>query len=89
MIGKLRDWDILDRLDRITVPTLLLSGAYDEATPAIVGSIAERIPHAEWVLFPNSSHMPHVEQPFAFRCAVRGFLTGVEQGHRSARLGRG
>ena len=79
VIGKLRTWSILDHLDRITVPTLLLSGAYDEATPAIVSAIADRIPRAEWVLFPNSSHMPHVEEPFAFRCAVRGFLAGVEQ----------
>ena len=79
VIGKLRTWSILDRLDRITVPTLLLSGAYDEATPAIVGAIAERISHAEWIVFPNSSHMPHVEEPVAFRSAVRGFLTGVEQ----------
>jgi L-proline amide hydrolase len=82
VIGKLREWSILDQLHRITVPTLLLSGAHDEATPAIVGAITERIPHAEWVLFPNSSHMPHVEEPFAFRCAVRGFLAGVEQGRR-------
>ncbi len=89
VIGKLREWSILERLDRITVPTLLLSGAYDEATPAIVGSIAERIPHAEWVLFPASSHMPHVEEPLAFRCAVRGFLAGLEQARRPAGAGRG
>ncbi len=82
VIGKLRTWTILDRLDRITVPTLLLSGAYDEATPAIVSAIVERIPHAEWIVFPNSSHMPHVEEPIAFRAAVRGFLSGVEQGRR-------
>jgi L-proline amide hydrolase len=80
VVGKLRSWSILERLADITVPTLLLSGAHDEATPAIVGAIAERIPHAEWIVFPESSHMPHVEEPVAFRAAVRGFLAGVEQG---------
>jgi proline-specific peptidase len=77
-IGKLREWDITDRLHEIAVPALLLSGAFDEATPAIVGAIHERIPGSEWIVFPESSHMPHVEEPVAFRAAVRGFLAGVD-----------
>lgn len=73
-VGSLRDWDITDRLHRIDVPTLLVSGRYDEATPLIVGSIHERIPGSEWVLFEESSHMPHIEEPDAFRDAVSAFL---------------
>jgi L-proline amide hydrolase len=83
VIGKLASWSILDRLHEIDTPTLLLSGAYDEATPAIVGAIAERIPHAEWVLFEESSHTPHLEQPAAFSATVRAFLAGVESGSRA------
>jgi len=79
VIGKLKTWSILDRLGDIAVPTLLLSGAHDEATPSIVDAIVQRIPHAEWILFADSSHMPHVEEPAAFHAAVRGFLSGVEQ----------
>jgi proline-specific peptidase len=79
-IGKLKTWDITDRLHEIAVPALLLSGAFDEATPRIVGEIQARIPHAEWIVFPASSHMPHVEEPVAFNAAVRGFLAGVEAG---------
>ncbi len=77
-IGKLKDWDITARLDEIDVPTLLLSGRYDEATPAIVGAIHERIRRSEWIVFEESSHMPHVEEPAAFNAAVRGFIAGVE-----------
>jgi len=83
VIGKLASWSILDRLHEIETPTLLISGAYDEATPAIVGAIAERIPHAEWVLFEESSHTPHLEQPDAFSATVRAFLAGVESGSRT------
>jgi len=79
VIGKLKTWSILDRLGDIRVPTLLLSGAHDEATPAIVAAIHDRIPQAEWIVFAESSHMPHIEQPEAFAAAVRGFLSGVEQ----------
>jgi proline-specific peptidase len=79
VIGTLKDWSIVDRLHEIDVPTLLLSGAYDEATPAIVQRIADAIPRATWILFPASSHTPHLEEPTAFNAAVRGFLAGVEQ----------
>jgi proline-specific peptidase len=77
-IGTLKEWDITARLPEIDVPTLLLSGRYDEATPAIVGAIHARIRGSEWIVFDESSHMPHVEEPAAFNAAVRGFLAGVE-----------
>lgn len=76
--GTLKTWDITGRLPEIRVPVLLLSGRYDEATPAIVGAIHERLPHSEWICFESSSHMPHIEQPEAFNAAVRGFLSGIE-----------
>ena len=78
VIGKLKDWTIRDRLHEIRVPALLLSGAHDEATPAIVGEVATRIPNAAWIVFEQSSHTPHLEEPAAFEAAVNGFLAGVE-----------
>lgn len=77
-IGSLRDWDITDQLHRISVPTLLVSGRYDEATPLIVGTIHERIPGAQWVMFEESSHMPHVEEPDRYRDVVSAFLSSVD-----------
>jgi len=73
-IGSLRTWNITDDLHGIAVPTLLVSGRYDEATPTIVGEIAERIPNNEWVIFEESSHMPHVEEPERFAEVLNGFL---------------
>ena len=78
VIGSLKDWDISDRLHEITTPTLLVSGRYDEATPLIVGQIHERIPGAEWALFEESSHMPHVEEPEAFLSRVEDFLQTID-----------
>jgi proline-specific peptidase len=77
-IGTLKTWDITARLHEIRTPTLLLSGRYDEATPAIVGTIHDRIPGSEWIVFEQSSHTPHLEESAAFNAAVRGFLAGVE-----------
>ena len=72
-IGSLKTWDITDRLHEISTPTLLVSGRYDEATPHIVEQIQSRIPGAQWRIFEESSHMPHVEEPEAFLETVEGF----------------
>lgn len=38
----------------------------------------ERLRDSEWVLFEDSSHMPHVEEPERFLDVVEGFLERVE-----------
>jgi L-proline amide hydrolase len=73
-IGSLKTWDITDRLHEISVPTLLVSGRYDEATPHIVEQIHTRIPGAQWRIFEESSHMPHVEEAEDFLDTVEDFL---------------
>jgi L-proline amide hydrolase len=78
VIGTLRTWSVIDRLDRIDVPVQLVSGAHDEATPACVQPFADRIPDVRWQVFPDSSHMPHVEERDAFMELVAGFLAEVE-----------
>jgi proline-specific peptidase len=76
--GNLKNWDIIRRLGEIQVPTLVLSGKYDEATPAIAATIQRGIPGAEAVLFEKSSHLPHLEEPEAYFAAVEKFLERVE-----------
>lgn len=74
VIGTMRDWTIEDRLPQIAAPTLLISGAYDEATPEVVRPYREKVPDIRWVLFPDSSHMPHVEEKEACLKVVSDFL---------------
>ncbi|PZQ97071.1 MAG: alpha/beta hydrolase [Cereibacter sphaeroides] len=62
VLGSLKSWSVIDRLPAIDVPTLLISGAHDEATMATVQPFADHIPDVRWHIFPNSSHMPHVEE---------------------------
>jgi len=70
----------VDRLDRITVPTLVTSGRYDEATPAIAETVRRGIRGSEWVLFEDSSHTAHVEEPERYRRVLGAFLSRVERG---------
>ncbi len=74
VVGTLRDWSVVETVQFIQVPTLLLSGRYDEATPATVEPFFERIPDVRWEIFENSSHMPFVEEPERYRAAVEQFL---------------
>lgn len=78
VIGLLKDWDIVDRLGEIQVPTLVLSGRYDEATPLIAETVHRGIRGSEWVLFENSSHMPHVEETDRYLQVLTNFLQRVE-----------
>ena len=78
VIGTLKNWDIVDRLGEIRVPTLVISGRYDEATPAIADTVHRGILGSKWVIFENSSHMPHVEETEQYIQVLDGFLNEVE-----------
>ncbi len=73
-IGTLRGWSVVDRVQAITAPTLLLSGRHDEATPATVQPFFDQIPDVRWEIFEDSSHMPFVEEPERYRAVVDDFL---------------
>lgn len=79
VIGSLRDWSVIERLERIQVPTLLISGRHDEATPACVEPFDRLIPDARWRIFEHSSHMPHVEEREACMATVAVFLAELER----------
>ena len=78
VIGKLKTWDIRHRLGEIAVPSLLTSGRYDELTPMQAQIVHEGIPGNQWVLFEESSHMPHVEEKDRYYQVLDHFLTGIE-----------
>jgi L-proline amide hydrolase len=73
-IGTLRTWSVVEEVRAISVPTLLLSGRHDEATPATVQPYFDGIDDVRWEVFEHSSHMPFVEEPAAYRAAVADFL---------------
>jgi L-proline amide hydrolase len=74
VIGSIKDWQVKDRLGEIDVPTLLVSGRYDEATPALQETLQAGIPDCEWELFAESSHMPHYEERERYMQVVGDWL---------------
>jgi L-proline amide hydrolase len=75
VVGTLRDWSIIDRLDHVAVPTLVVAGEFDEATPATWAPFVAHIPNATSHVFPDASHCVHLEHPEAFRQVIATFLS--------------
>jgi L-proline amide hydrolase len=78
VIGPLKDWDITGRLGEIEIPTLVITGEHDEATPAINQTVSSGIRGSESVVYPGASHMAHVEDPDGYMRVLDGFLTRIE-----------
>jgi len=78
VLGTLKNWDIIHRLSEIRVPTLVTSGRHDEATPLIAKTVHDGIPGSRWIIFDESSHMAHAEEPERYMQVLDGFLTEVE-----------
>jgi L-proline amide hydrolase len=82
VVGTLKDWEILTRLGELApdLPVLLTSGRHDEATPVQVAAIADRVPQAEWVIFEESGHLSHAEEPDRYMAVLGDFLARSEAG---------
>lgn len=76
--GTLKDWDITTRLSEIRVPTLVLCGRNDEATPCIAETIHRGIADSELVIFEKSEHVPHITETELYLQVLDHFLSRVE-----------
>jgi len=71
----LASWDFRDELPQIGVPTLVLAGAEDEATPAAAtGLLADRIPGARYEVLDGAGHLANLERPAEFAAAALAHL---------------
>ncbi len=71
-------FDVMDRLEEIPVPTLVVCGEEDQLTPLRFSQyLAENIPQATLVTVAKAGHMVMLEQPQAVAQAVEQFLEGI------------
>lgn len=79
--AALRDADFRESIKQVRIPTLVLCGAEDIATPPELGrELAGLIPGAEFSLIENAGHLPCIEQPQAMAQRINKFLTEVVLG---------
>jgi 3-oxoadipate enol-lactonase len=71
-----RDFDYRERVDKIAVPTLVIAGSADPATPAADGQfIAKHIAGAQFVEL-HAAHLSNIEDEARFTKEVGDFLAG-------------
>jgi 3-oxoadipate enol-lactonase len=71
------EMDLLPDLPRITAPTLVLAGLFDEAAPVAHGRrIVELIPDARLVLVPGAAHLANMSRADLVSELLIDFLTG-------------
>lgn len=70
----LQETDLTPLLHHLRVPTLVVCGELDQATPpALNKQVAEKIAGARYVELPGCGHCPPLEQPEQFVAAIRDF----------------
>jgi pimeloyl-ACP methyl ester carboxylesterase len=73
-VAALTGYDLLDRLERIRVPTLVVWGRDDLVVPAAdAAGFLQRIPGAELVVFDDCGHVPMAEHPTRFNRLLARF----------------
>ena len=76
--GKLRGWDVRDRLHEIDVPTLVVRGRHDMCTDAIAATLVRGISDVREIVLDHSSHTPVLEETERYLEVVSAFLADVE-----------
>ena len=68
-------FDVRDRLAKINLPTLVISGAEDQMTPAKFGrALAEGLPQAKFVIIDGAGHFLMQEAPDQVALEISRFL---------------
>jgi len=78
--GRLENWDIVNQLPNITVPTLSIGATYDTMDPKHMEMIAKTVKNGRFLLCPNGSHMAIYDDQDTYFKGVIAFLQDVDKG---------
>ncbi len=78
--GTLKNYDQVNQLKDINVPTLIMCGEHDEATPATAKKYTKKIANAQFGEVKGASHTFLIEKPKPALKVIRAFISGLENG---------
>lgn len=82
MTGPLKDYDRTNRLKEIKIPTLFITGEFDEARPSTVKYYQSLVPGAKFELIEDAAHMTMQDNPEKNIKVIRNFLKDIEASER-------
>jgi proline iminopeptidase len=77
--GTLRDYDRLERLNELKLPTLFVVGQYDEVTEATAREFQARVAGSIVRVIPDAGHAIQRDQTQAFNEVIAGFIKDAEK----------
>jgi proline iminopeptidase len=76
--NELARYNVVSRLQEISVPTLIICGRHDvHVSPSWSEMMAERIPRSQLIMMENSGHFPWLDEPEKFFDVVQKFLLSL------------
>ena len=76
--GTLKQYGRTSQLSRISIPTMIICGEYDEATPGTGKKYAKRISGCRFSEIEGASHVIWEEKPARIRKVINDFLHEIE-----------
>ncbi len=68
--------DLREQARTVRLPTLVMAGELDEATPPpMAEELAGLLPNAQLHILENCAHVPQLQEPGQFLAAIKGFIT--------------
>ena len=77
-LGQLKTYDRTSRLGEIKVPTLFMTGEFDEARPSTVKYYQSLVPGAKFEMIKGAAHLTMQDKPEENNRVVTNFLNGLE-----------
>jgi len=78
MNGNLKHFDVLNKLQNLSMPVLITGGQYDEARPTTLADAVKKIPHGQLTIYKNSAHVAFLEEKKQYLNDLRLFLRNTD-----------
>lgn len=76
--GTLKDFSLVDRLNEIKVPVILIGGRYDEVRPQTIEYYSSKLSNSELKIIEDASHCCFNEKPDEFINIINNYINKVE-----------
>ncbi len=76
--GTLKNYDLSNRLSEIEIPTLFITGEFDEARPSTVKSFQSQVPNSEFVVIEGAGHATMHDNLKDNINAIKDFIDKIE-----------
>lgn len=84
--GKLENWDRMEDLKKLSVPTLVIGAKHDTMDPAHMEKMSKQVQYGSYLYCENGSHMSMYDDQQTYFTGLIKFVKGVNEGNKKVEL---